>query len=283
MAPDAPLMSLPPTARRPSAAVVWARDNARRAARAELRLAWLGVPAALVACLILAQTGLGGFLLRTFFGMWLHELGHAAAAWMCGFFAIPGPWKTSISDSRSFVFALLIAGGLVYAIWRARENEDDVLGAAAGAALVAQIFGTVLLPAASAQTLITFSGDGGALVFGAALMATFFTPPGHKLHRDWLRWGFLVIGAGSFADCYSVWWAARTDHSVIPFGEISGCGDSDPSRLVDGGWTVPGLVARYVGLGLLCLAVVFTLQVLHVRRTRAALEEIESQARGGAL
>ncbi len=274
------MSTFPPPQRGPSAAALWARDNDLRAARAELRLARLAVPVALLAAFLLVQTRLGVFFLRTFFGMWLHELGHAVAAWICGIVAIPGPWRTAVGESRSFLFAAAVAGGLGWGAWRARESEDRALFAAAVAGLVVQAWGTLLLSNASAQTLISFAGDAGSLVFGAALMATFFAPPGHKLHRDWLRWGFLVIGAAGFADTFSVWWAARRDRSVIPFGELEGCGDSDPSRLVGGGWSVEGMVARYVALGLVSLIALLALQVLHVRRTRAALQALEDGRSG---
>jgi ABC-type sugar transport system permease subunit len=97
--------------------------------------------------------------------------------------------------------------------------------------------------------LITFGGDAGMLVLGAALAATFFAPRGSHLHVSWLRWGFLVIGAVAFADAAATWWAARTDWDAIPFGEIEGVGLSDPSKLFeDHGWPVRVLVRRYLAV-----------------------------------
>jgi hypothetical protein len=136
---------------------------------------------------------------------------------------------------------------------------------------------TVVLSPARAHTLITFCGDAGSLVFGAALMAAFFVPPGHKLHRDWLRWGFLVIGAASFADTFPGWWTARHDESVIVFGEIEGRADTDPTTLVSAGWTVDQMVSRYVGIGVLSLIALAVAQVLHFRRTRDALKALEAE------
>jgi hypothetical protein len=249
-----------PRARGRSAAAQFALAHTLAEARSELQLARYAVPAALLASLLLAQTDIGVFFLRTFFGMWLHELGHAVAAWLCGFPAIPGPWFTSIGAERSFVFALSITGGLAYAIWRAWTDEERVWMGVAIAVLVLQLALTVVLSPARAHTLISFSGDAGSLVFGAALMAAFFVPPGHKLHRDWLRWGFLVIGAASFA----------------AFGEIEGRGDTDPTVLLQAGWTVDQMVSRYVGLGVFSLIALAAAQVLHVRRTRDALAALEA-------
>jgi len=221
------------------------------------------------------QTDMGRFLLRTFFGMWLHELGHAVAAWLCGYPAFPGPWFTSVGEERSFLFALAITAGLAYAIWRARmEGERVWMGVAIGV-LVLQVALTVILSPSKAHVLITFCGDAGSMVFGAALMAAFFVPPGHKLHRDWLRWGFLVIGAASFVDTFPGWWTARHDPGVIVFGEIEGRADTDPTVLVDSGWTVVQMVSRYVGIGILSLLALAAAQVLHFRRTRDALAALE--------
>ena len=65
-----------------SAAARFARDNELAEARMELRLARFAVPAALVVAWAVDHTDLGAFFVRTFFGMWLHGLGHAVAAWL---------------------------------------------------------------------------------------------------------------------------------------------------------------------------------------------------------
>ena len=266
---------LQPLAPAMSAAAQLAHDNALLEARSELQLAKFAVPAALLTALALARTDMGGFFLRTFFGMWLHELGHAVAAWVCGFPAVPGPWFTSVGGERSFVFALTITGGLAWAIWRTWTDHRRVLSSLAMAVLVLQLGLTLVLSPAKAETLISFCGDAGSLVFGSALMATFFVPPGHKLHRDWLRWGFLVIGAASFADTFPDWWTARHEPSIIAFGEIEGRGDTDPTSLLQAGWTVDQMVARYVGIGVFSLIALAASQVAHFRRTREALERLE--------
>src|SRR6266545_2112278 len=266
---------LQPLAPAMSAAAQLAHDNALLEARSELQLAKFAVPVALLTALALARTDMGGFFLRTFFGMWLHELGHAVAAWVCGFPAVPGPWFTSVGGERSFVFALTITGGLAWAIWRTWTDHRRVLSSLAMAVLVLQLGLTLVLSPAKAETLISFCGDAGSLVFGSALMATFFVPPGHKLHRDWLRWGFLVIGAASFADTFPDWWTARHEPSIIAFGEIEGRGDTDPTSLLQAGWTVDQMVARYVGIGVFSLIALAASQVVHFRRTREALERLE--------
>jgi len=265
--------------RPPSAAAVFAQEDSRRRARAEVWLARFAVPGAIVVCWLLKLTGLGAFVLRTFFGMWLHELGHAVAAWICGFPAMPGPWVTSIGAERSYFFALVMAAGLGALIWRGKESEDRLLMAGGIAGLVILMIGTFGLKERTAQMFITFGGDAGSLVFGVALIATFFVPPEHKLHRDWLRWGFLVIGAASFVDTFQEWWTARTDPSVIAYGEIEGVGDTDVTKLTGQyRWTERALIARYVALGVVSLLVLAPLQFLHLQRTKRALAELEGGA-----
>jgi hypothetical protein len=246
-------------------------------------LARFAVPAALAASWILVHTGLGRFFMRTFLSMWLHEIGHASAAWLCGYVAFPGPWFTPIAEDRSPLFALALSALLAFAIWRAWTEDDRMRAGAVAALLAAQWFATLVLRDATAHTFIIFAGDGGMLVFGAALMAAFFVPPGHKLHRDWLRWGFLVIGSASFTDAFYDWWSARSDPSSIAFGEIEGRGDTDPTTLLQAGWSVDRMVSRYLLLGVLSVLALLALQVWHERRTRAALAalepEIEPEAR----
>lgn len=194
----------------------------------ELKIRLFAVPAALAIALFFHSFALGQFLQRTFFSMWLHELGHATAAWLCGRPAFPGPWFTPMAAERSWVFAALLAGALTYGAWRFRE-----LAWLLGSLLIVQLGCTLLLKPSTVEQLILFAGDGGAMIFGALCMAAIFVPRGSLLHRGWLRWGLLVIGAAAFVDVFALWWGARTDMDLIPFGQNEGMGLSDPSRLAE--------------------------------------------------
>jgi len=228
----------------------WDTDEEER----ELRLRRFAIPVALTVAWLLVKTGFGHFILRTFFSMWIHEIGHAVAAWLCGYPAFPGPWLTLTADSRSPAFALLVFAALAWGAFRAWRAERQRLFTALAALVLVQLFCTLALPAPRAQQLILFAGDGGALVIGSLLLITIYAPPGSALHRGALRWGFLAIGAASFADVFEQWWSARHDPDRIPFGMNEGAGLSDPSRLSESfGWSADQLVSRYVLLGCLCL------------------------------
>ena len=222
----------------------------------EVRLRTWAIPAALAVCWLLVLTGPGHFLLRTFFSMWVHELGHAVAAWLCGYLAFPGPWLTPVAAERSLIFELLLLGALGYgAVWSSRTERPGLARAFVGLAAV-QLFCAAFLGEARARQFFIFMGDGGALVIGTLLMLTVYAPRESALHKGWLRWGFLVIGAASFADVFEQWWASRTNSDRIPFGMNEGAGLSDPSVLSDQyGWSAEQLVHRYVVLGCLCLVV----------------------------
>jgi hypothetical protein len=222
----------------------------------ELRLRQFAIPAALAVAWLLVKSGVGHFVLRTFCSMWVHELGHAVAAWLCGYPAFPGPWLTLTAESRSPLLAFLLFAALAWGTFRAWQRERRGLVTVFGALTLVQLFCTLALSTPRAQQLILFAGDGGALVLGTLLMLTLYAPEGSALKKDWLRWGFLVIGAASFADVFEQWWSSRHDPDRIPFGMNEGVGLSDPSRLSDQfGWSADQLISRYVVLGCLCLMV----------------------------
>lgn len=224
----------------------------------EARLRKFGIPVALAVCWLLVKTGIGHFLLRTFCSMWVHEIGHAVTAWLCGFLAFPGPWLTPTAENRSYVFALLVLAALVYGAVRFRPLA---------ALVVLQVFCTLVLKPDGARQLIYFMGDGGALLFGTLLMLTLYAPEGSALKRDWLRWGFLGIGAASFSDVFEQWWSARTDPDRIPFGMNEGAGLSDPSVLSERyGWSADRIVHAYVALGVVCLIVLAAFYLNGLRR-----------------
>jgi hypothetical protein len=225
---------------------------------------------------LLVNAPVGGRLVRIFLSMWLHELGHATSAWLCGFPSVPGPWVTRTWETRSDVVFLVVAtwlGVLALRGWLEQRRPLMLLGLVG---LVLQFVGTVLLSPLKAQQLITFGGDAGCLVLGGLLMATPYAPRDSALRQGGLHWGLLFIGATSFMDAFSGWWAARSDFERIAFGENEGVGLSDPSKLVDvHGWTETELVRRYVWLGLACLAALAVLYAVGLHRARAGLRALE--------
>ena len=223
----------------------------------EGRLRTWAIPVALLGAFLVVSTGPGHFLARVFLSMWVHEIGHATAAWLCGFAAFPGPWLTPMAQSRSGAFGFLVFAGIAAGTYRAWRTGRRCLAVALSGLLLIQLFCTVALSAPRAKQFIVFMGDGGCLVLGSLLMLTVYAPEESALKRGWLRWGFLVIGAAAFADAFAQWWASRTDFDRIPFGMNEGAGLSDPSVLSETyRWSTDQIVGRYVALGCVCLAVI---------------------------
>jgi hypothetical protein len=244
-------------------------------ARRELRIQRLALPVALAVAWALVSTGPGQFLVRTFLSMWLHELGHATGAWLCGHGALPGPWRTWWSEGREPLVILLLAGGLAGLGWHGWRTGRRPLLATAVAGLAAQLACT-LLPRDAAGALISFAGDGGGMLLGTALAATIWSAPGGRLGRGSLRWGFLAIGAASLVDPLHAWVRAWLDPRELPLGLIEGVGLSDASVLVERhGWAPADLSRGYVLLGLLCLAGLAAGWALVAARARTALAAAE--------
>lgn len=227
--------------------------------------AW-AVPLALTVMTVLSLTDGGRFMLRIFFGMWLHEMGHALASWCCGVMAVPLPWITLTQDERSPTLVVLLLVSLASVGWRWWKNDDRrwvlvplLLAAALGVG--------VLVPLHRATVFMVFSGDAGAMVLGTVSMLSAFLPGHVRLARGGLPWGFVTIGAGAFVDSFGTWVRAWRDVAELPFGRSEASGLSDASRLVDTfGWSETFLVRSYLAVGLMCLAVLAVFLGLRLRK-----------------
>ena len=234
----------------------------------ELKYKALALPVALIVARWMAGTMLGG-MLSGMLAMVVHESGHAITAWLTGRWAVPTLWVTMHGQERSwgivlFVTALIAFGGFV--AWKL-ERWGWVC--AAGAVLLLQL---TILTAHMDESLIVFGGDGGALVLGTILMATFYAPRESTVRRGWgLRWGLLVIGGLAFMHVYRLWSGTFEN---IPFGEIEGVNLSDPSLLTQMyGWSVAQLIDRYLLLARVCFV---SLAVLYVGGLVSAYLEARS-------
>jgi hypothetical protein len=217
----------------------------------------LVVPSALLLAFLFCWSSAGRMIARIFCGMWVHEIGHALTAWLCGFIAFPGPWLTPMAGSRSTIFALFML-----CVWATLALYRPAWRWLWLALAFMQLMGSAFLSEDSARECIVFMGDGGCLVLGTLLMSTVFVSPESSLHKGWLRWGFLAIGALAFADVFSLWFGARSDPDLIPFGMNEGAGLSDPSVLSESyGWSGGLIVSRYLILGIVCLG---ALALVHV-------------------
>lgn len=214
----------------------------------------LALPLALTLAAVVMRSDAAHALLRMFVSMWIHELGHATAAWLCGFSAFPGPWFTPVSDERSTFLMVAFSVGeaaLAYLGFRSKRYLLVGLGALL---LCLQLYASLRLSRDSAQALILFMGDGGCFLLGSALMATLYAREESPLVQRQLRWGLLIFGAIAFMDAADTWWDAQNNVDKIPFGELEGI-ESDPTRLTgDHGWAVSAMIRRYQQLGWACLA-----------------------------
>jgi hypothetical protein len=240
-------------------------------AELEWKLCAGALPAMLAAALVLHSFELGHFLQRTFLAMPVHELGHAATAWLCGYAAIPTLWKTHVPEARGLLMPVLVIGGMAFLGWRTWKSEAYALVAVAAVVIALQLAGTFGIKPQTARMLVTFGGDGMGMVIAAALMTTFFYGKDTQLYKGGLRWGFLAIGAGAYVDLFATWVAARRDHGRIPFGEQEGGMHSDATVLVDDyDWSTGMLTGRYLALGVCCLLVVLAVWAWGVWRARQA-------------
>lgn len=215
---------------------------------------------------LLSDTGFGRFVLRTFFGMWLHELGHASASWLTGRWALPVPWFT-FSFDRQLPVSLLMFGGALALMNFGRKRESPTT-IALGAVWFITTLACHLAPNSFQQPFFIFGGEAGAMTFGALMACGFLVRSPLRVFQGGLRWGWLVIGTASWADAMRVWWTCRTDFAEIPFGVEDGS-PSDASRLVDEfGWDAQVMVRRFVLVGVVTLVMALVAFVAALVRER---------------
>ncbi|MEJ1972719.1 MAG: hypothetical protein WDM96_09745 [Lacunisphaera sp.] len=160
--------------------------------------------------------------LLTGFHVWMHEFGHATAAWMCGFRATPLPfgWTPVEPVHSNFVyFGLLLMFGLLF-VAGLKERKVWPMVAAVGLA-AAQFYMTWRLPERRQEFWWgAFGGVGGEFYLSTLFMLTFWVQLPEKFRWGACRYVFFFIGATAFLN---IWWRWRDIYrgiEEIPFGSM---------------------------------------------------------------
>ena len=208
-----------------------------------------------------------------FLAMWLHESGHAIAAWFCGFTAFPTAWFTIISNGRSRWISVVLGAVAIGGAYVAYRFERWFWVVVSAAVLILSIVGNLQSDFHS-RMLFTFWGDGGAYVLSTILMMTFYARPGSPVRRNQVRWGLLILGAIAFWSVYSRW-SGGFENIANFLEDTDERGPSDIMQLTTMyGWSIYTLIHRYWQLGHACLvalAGVYAAGIVQAKRAEASV------------
>ena len=229
------------------------------------------VPPLLLCLAGLANQSPLSFLLEGFH-IWMHEFGHATAAWMTGRKATPLPfgWTPVEPDYSPFVyFGLLLMFGILFvAGWKERKPWPMVIAVILACV---QYYMTWRMPEDRQEMWWgAFCGVGGEFYLSTLLMICFYVQLPEKFRWGLCRYVFFFIAASVFLKAVNYWNEIYHGREDIPFGSlINGEDDKngDMDKLMDlYGWTKFNIRHNYQFLGYYCWAALGLVYAIFVLR-----------------
>ncbi len=229
------------------------------------------VPPLLLGLVLLVNLSPLKFLL-TGFHVWMHEFGHATAAWLCGFRATPLPlgWTPVEPVYSPFVyFGLLLMFGLLFAAGAKERKVWPMLAAVLLAGL--QYYMTWRMPEHRQEFWYgSFCGVGGEFYLSTLFMMSFWVQLPEKFKWGACRYVFFLIGATAFLNIWLRWGDIYRGVEEIPFGGMVTSEDDpngDMNKLMDAyGWKKFTIRRTYWLLGWGCWAALGVMWAIFVLR-----------------
>lgn len=240
------------------------------------------VPPLLLAAAWLANLSPLGFLLKGF-QVWMHEFGHATAAWLCGYRATPLPfgWTPVEPVHSHFVYGglLILFSILFVAGWKERKVWPMI---AAVLLVWLQFYMTWVMSDYRKEFWWgAFGGVGGEFYLSTLFMLSFWVQLPEKFKWGACRYVFFLIGATAFMNIWIRWGDVYRGIEEIPFGTmINGEEDEggDMNRLMDGyGWTKFNIRRNYWLLGWGCWAALGIMWALFALRLNRAADWVTAK------
>jgi hypothetical protein len=235
------------------------------------------IPVCALAVWLICLTQIGKLVQFATVGMWLHELGHAVAAWLSGSFAIPLLFFTFTTGKQTiFVVLAVIAAAflMLWKGWRQRLPFWLILG---GISLCMLFAKAVLLDDAQRAIWISYSGIGGELVLGTLCIVSFFYTVYRRPSWKLMRYAALFLGMAVFLPEWLNWIAISAGTEPFPLGSlIHGSEEGDMNRLLASGLTQADIIESYLSLAHYCLFIIIAHWAWLVVRTIKILKQ-ESQ------
>ena len=235
------------------------------------------VPPLLLGLVLLVNLSPLKFLL-TGFHVWMHEFGHATAAWLCGFRATPLPfgWTPVEPTYSPFVYFGLLGLFVILGVAGWLERKLWAIGAAVALAGL-QFYMTWKMPEFRQEFWWSaFGGVGGEFYLSTLFMIFFWVQLPEKFKWGACRYVFFLIGATAFLNIWLRWGDIYRGREEIPFGSmINGEDDQggDMNKLMDGfGWKKFAIRRNYWLLGWGCWAALGLMWVLFVLRLNKAAD-----------
>ncbi len=233
------------------------------------RVNLLAIPIAFLIAIVLNFSFF--FILMLPWHIWVHEVGHASAAWAAGFRAMPLPFGwTSISNHRHWLVYLGVLFLLGVWFWQGYKERRIWVMVTAVVFAAIQFYMTWLITEDQAFMWISFAGIGGEFYLSTFLLVSFYFPLPDRLRWDIFRFGVIVLAAATLLNSFWQWHLIDVGLSDIPWGSmLGGRGDAngDMNRLrLDYAWTPEQIIASYRRLGEICLLTVGGVYTLFVIR-----------------